>query len=783
MRIGRNARIAVAIGVVACAVLALGCAGHRPPRPAPGYDRLRDAIDSVDPKGLRGRRIVLDPGHGGYFPGSLGVRGLTEASVNLGVALALRDLLLEAGAQVLLTRDTDRDFLTPSDSALRADLSERVRMANAFESDLFISIHHNADASGRHDVNETQTYYKLGDEGPSLDVAQDVHRALVRNVGIAEHKVVPGNYFVIRNSAAPAILTETSYLTYPPVEERLRLPQKQALEAQALYLGIARYFARPLPRIAEFTAWDPDSGRADTSFAGPLEVRARVAGEFDAAQMRVNDAVVPIVRTGDAIVWRPASPLPQGRHHVSIRVRRTGVGSARERTIAFEVRRRDGWKLVLETRPRTVPDHGGTIGIRVTALDSALLPDPERLCVTVQAWNRDSTRITQPRPARGDAARPVRILQEFETCTRDGVAWAYLDLVHGINLAASAELSGDSTRSGRVATSAARGGDAWTGFLRRMPQDSALTDVPGTREPWPVLQWLNRDGFAALERDATGTPRVPELPGFRRWARDGTPAFTAIAGGALQGRRIVLDPDGGGDQSGGLGPGGTRAANLNLEVARALAALLAASGAEVRLTRDGDAALAELERVQISEAFRAERFLRIGHRAEPARIGHYFSSAAGSAWAKGLAAECLRLGLAAPHIAEDAQYPLQQTSCPSLYASLARIDEAASEDRLLAPGALHAEAYVLWLALAREWGSDRSWMTDSVSVRDATGRAVAGAAVRLGGALLIETNDRGVARFVRTEPGPLEAAVDDRRVRVHRVLLDSDRGTALTGPP
>ena len=172
-------RIAAVGVMLACAFLAAGCAAHRPPRPAPGYDRLHDALDSVDPSGLRDKRIVLDPGHGGFFPGSLGVRGLTEARVNLGVALVLRDLLEAQGARVLMTRDTDRDFLTPADSALRADLAERVRIANAFEPDLFVSIHHNADASGRHDVNEIQTYYKLGDEGPSLDVAQDVHRALV----------------------------------------------------------------------------------------------------------------------------------------------------------------------------------------------------------------------------------------------------------------------------------------------------------------------------------------------------------------------------------------------------------------------------------------------------------------------------------------------------------------------------------------------------------------------------------------------------------------------------
>ena len=96
-----------------------------PPRPAPqaGYDGRRDSLDTVDPRVLRGRRIVLDPGHGGYFPGTVGVGGLTEKEVNLAVALELRALLAAAGAQVLMTRETDRDFLVVVPALTVSELS------------------------------------------------------------------------------------------------------------------------------------------------------------------------------------------------------------------------------------------------------------------------------------------------------------------------------------------------------------------------------------------------------------------------------------------------------------------------------------------------------------------------------------------------------------------------------------------------------------------------------------------------------------------------------------
>ena len=173
------------------------------------------------------------------------MHGLTEAEVNLGVALELDEPARAARCDVLMTRATDRDFLTPADSSLKADLTERVRLANEFHPDLFVSIHHNADARGAHDVNETQTYYKLGDDGPSLDAAGDVHRYLVRNLG---DRALPHHAGQLLRAAQrakrPAILTESSYITNPDVEAKLVLDEKRRLEAEALFLGLARYFGR-----------------------------------------------------------------------------------------------------------------------------------------------------------------------------------------------------------------------------------------------------------------------------------------------------------------------------------------------------------------------------------------------------------------------------------------------------------------------------------------------------------------------------------------------------------
>ena len=780
---------AVLAGAMLAAALA-GCAGVAPPpprpaalRPRPGYDRLADSLAALDPDAFRGRRIALDPGHGGFFRGSLGVHGLSEAEVNLGVALKLRDLLAARGALVLLTHDTDRDFLTPADSSLRADLAERVRLANAYGPDLFVSIHHNADAGGAHDVNETQTYYKLGDDGPSLDAAECVHRALVHNIGIEKNKVVPGNYFVLRNVDAPALLTESSYLTDPDVEARLALPEKQELEAEALLVGLGRYLARHVPVVREFAAFDERRGRPDSVFRdgpGPL-LRGHIEGVYDRAELRLDGETVPVVRRDDLVEWRPDRPMPPGIHHAALRVRLSGQGAARERLIAFTIAR-PARRIAWQAFPPGPWRGGGLVGVRVQALDDYGFAVLDSLRVRF----RSACACDSP-------ALSVRTL-------REGVAWGYLHLARRrpAACAASAALTVDvpgarpaagALPAARVALRrGARGTPvARAAFHTVAPADTALADTPGTRDFGPARGWLNRDGFALFPLDSAGRVSVPAIPGYRPWADDSilagsTPPlrWSAIAGGALLGHRVVIDPEGGGEDPAGQGPSGTRAASLNLESARILAGYLVAAGAEVQLTRAGDQAMSDVQRVQAAEGFRPDRFIRIAHRAEPPRVGYYFSSAAGRRWAERTARALGELGGTAPGIAEDAQYALQQVSCTALYASPARVDSA--EDALLAPGALRAEAYALFVALAREWAADADWPADSVQVRNASGGPVAGAPVVLGGALVLETDASGRARFARTEPGPVEIEARFAGARVRRVLLDSDRGVVLTGP-
>ncbi|MFI5300827.1 MAG: N-acetylmuramoyl-L-alanine amidase, partial [Polyangiales bacterium] len=83
-------------------------------------------------------RVVLDPGHGGVDPGAVGPGGLREKDVTLSIAKAAAPVIArELGAEVRLTRAEDE----------LVSLEERTVAGNAFEADVFVSIHCNAEPS------------------------------------------------------------------------------------------------------------------------------------------------------------------------------------------------------------------------------------------------------------------------------------------------------------------------------------------------------------------------------------------------------------------------------------------------------------------------------------------------------------------------------------------------------------------------------------------------------------------------------------------------------------
>lgn len=179
---------------------------------------------------LQGKIIVVDPGHGGTDSGATGTSYATlEKTINLQVALKLRNKLEASGATVIMTRSDDRALT----------LQQRVDVAVTNKANLFVSIHHNTHPNTQ--TNGSIVFYY--NQATSGKLASLVQTELVQATNYANLQSRFGDYYVLRENPVTSILAEIGFLTNPQEELAVRSDSKQDAAAQGLYNGIVKYFA------------------------------------------------------------------------------------------------------------------------------------------------------------------------------------------------------------------------------------------------------------------------------------------------------------------------------------------------------------------------------------------------------------------------------------------------------------------------------------------------------------------------------------------------------------
>jgi N-acetylmuramoyl-L-alanine amidase len=216
--------------------------------------------------GLKVRKVVIDPGHGGRDAGAVGPHGLREKNVTLAIARKLANRLRAQGLSVVLTRDRD----------VFVSLDERTRIANEAHGDLFVSIHCNAARRRNLSGVETWTlnvasnryaarlaaYENAEDErrvsdlrliladlatkanaGDARELAQSVQTSLVRTLrsrvgSVRDNGVKQALFYVLLGTRMPSILVETAFLSNPEEEARLRSAKYQDGTAEAIARGM-----------------------------------------------------------------------------------------------------------------------------------------------------------------------------------------------------------------------------------------------------------------------------------------------------------------------------------------------------------------------------------------------------------------------------------------------------------------------------------------------------------------------------------------------------------------
>ena len=220
--------------------------------------------------------IVIDPGHGGKDAGAIGVNGVKEKNINLGIALKLGKLIEKniKGVKVVYTRKTDK-FV---------ELYKRGKIANEENGNLFISIHCNStprkptDANGFEvyllrpgrtqeaiDIAERensviqyednpQRYEKLTDENFILvSMAQSsymkysekfadiLNKQFNKDLNIDSRGVKQAGFYVLVGAAMPSVLIETGFLSNRHDAKLLSSSRGQQKIAESIYQAVKTF--------------------------------------------------------------------------------------------------------------------------------------------------------------------------------------------------------------------------------------------------------------------------------------------------------------------------------------------------------------------------------------------------------------------------------------------------------------------------------------------------------------------------------------------------------------
>lgn len=220
--------------------------------------------------------IVIDAGHGGVDPGTIGVGGLKEKDITLGIALKLGKLIEKniKDVKVVYTRKTD----------VAVDLYKRGKIANEKGGKLFISIHCNSTPHKPSNVEGFEVYLlrpgrtkeaiaiaerensviqyednparyqKLTDENFILvSMAQSAYmkyseefsdilnKQMGSELNIDSKGIKQAGFYVLVGASMPSVLIETGFLSNHHDAAILKSRKGQERIAKAIYEAVRRF--------------------------------------------------------------------------------------------------------------------------------------------------------------------------------------------------------------------------------------------------------------------------------------------------------------------------------------------------------------------------------------------------------------------------------------------------------------------------------------------------------------------------------------------------------------
>ncbi|WP_026679000.1 N-acetylmuramoyl-L-alanine amidase [Fictibacillus gelatini] len=190
---------------------------------------IAKAPESNSAETLKGKTIVLDPGHGGRDSGAIGDKYKTyEKDITLSTAKLTAEQLKEAGAHVAMTRDSDKYI----------PLHERAMKSVRASADAFVSIHYNfCEKNACHGL--MSFYYS---KTKDLPLARSIQQQITQSTDLTNLHVQFGDLQVLRDNRKPAVLVELGFLSNPSEERVIRSRSYQEKAASGIVQGLKAYF-------------------------------------------------------------------------------------------------------------------------------------------------------------------------------------------------------------------------------------------------------------------------------------------------------------------------------------------------------------------------------------------------------------------------------------------------------------------------------------------------------------------------------------------------------------
>lgn len=189
--------------------------------------------------------IVVDAGHGTPDEGAESNNGVTEAEINLKIALKLQNLLEQSGAEVVLTRSDANAIYNIDSKTLRqkknSDIHNRVKIGNESSADIFVSIHLNKIPQSQY--WGWQCFYNQNEKSKVLaeSLQNNLNEAIQKENKRIAMKL--DTVYIMKHVEIPISIVECGFLSNEEEEKKLQEDDYQDRLAWGIYNGIMDYFS------------------------------------------------------------------------------------------------------------------------------------------------------------------------------------------------------------------------------------------------------------------------------------------------------------------------------------------------------------------------------------------------------------------------------------------------------------------------------------------------------------------------------------------------------------